>query len=71
MGRYYSEARALKKRYLVRKDINKRTPFVPDGLLPALGLGAVFFFGLIPFSAAWIQDTARIWLFRAPHNTCK
>jgi len=54
MSRYFGRTR-----HIVRKSIDDYTPFTPSGLVPALGLGAVFLFGLIPFSSAWIQGTAK------------
>lgn len=47
------------RRRVIRVDGNGQRPFMPWGLLPALGLGVVFFYGLFIFSFATIQDTAR------------
>lgn len=47
------------RRHVIRVDGNRQRPFMPWGLLPALGLGLVFFYGLFIFSFATIQDTAR------------
>lgn len=44
------------KRLLVRK--SKRSPLSLPGWLSLFGLGTVFFFALIPFAFAWIQDSA-------------
>ncbi len=41
----------------VRRLRTVRSPFIPFGLLPALGLTAVFLFALLPFAFGWIQDT--------------
>lgn len=59
MSRQTAGSRMTKKRQLIRKDQRAQIPFVPWGLVPALGLGLVFLFGLIPFPVAWIQHTAR------------
>ncbi len=51
-------SRNHKRRRVIRTEGRNQKPFTPWGLLPALGLGAVFFYGLFIFSFATIQNTA-------------
>ena len=53
---------------LYRRSAEPQLAFIPYGLVPLIGLGLLFMFGLIPFAGGWVQDKTREAAQQALHD---